>query len=250
MQKAWLVHIQIKTWNFSIQLYLYLSLSVEEALNAPPPSGRKGQARKRTKGATNVSGDFRVEYAKSSKSTCKGCEEKIVKGETRISKKDYESEEARKFGGLDRWHHVECFAKLRVDFSYYESGDQLSGAEALSKEDLQSLKAALPKMTKDDVPPPPKKVKSEPEDKKETQEIKKQNNELYAIKDQISSLRKHDLMAILEQNCQKVPTGTSNVSISYGTHINHTLLKILVYVTKQIYYVFNRMLFTDYKSFV
>lgn len=182
---------------------------VEESLNAPSVA-RKG--RKRTKGGGG-SGDFQVEYAKSNKSTCKGCEEKIIKGETRISKKDYESAEARRFGGLDRWHHVECFVKLRADLGYYGSGDELPGAEKLSKEDKNNLKTALPKMTKGDIPPPPKKIKEDPEDAENAKLMKKQNEELYAIKDQISHLEKNKLVAILEKNHQKIPTGTANVSM-------------------------------------
>lgn len=181
----------------------------EESLKDPASSSGKG--RKRTKASSAGSGDFRVEYAKSNKSTCRGCDEKIIKGETRISKKDYDSEEARRFGGLDRWHHVECFAKLRADFGYYGRGDELPGAKELSKEDRESLKAALPKMTEGEIPPP-KKVKEEPEDKEELQLMKKQNEELYAVRDQISSLEKNQLIAILEKNHQKIPTGESNVS--------------------------------------
>lgn len=172
-----------------------------------------GKGRKRTKGGDGASGDFRVEYAKSSKSTCKGCDEKIVKNETRISKKDYESAEARRFGGLDRWHHVECFVKLRVDLGYYGAGDELPGAKELSKEDRANLKAALPKMTQGEIPPPPKKIKDEPEDVKEAELIKTQNEEMFAIKDKISHLEKNKLVAILEKNHQEIPTGTSNVSL-------------------------------------
>lgn len=180
---------------------------LEESRNAPPAKGKK-----RTKGGSGGgSGDFRVEYAKSSRSTCIGCQEKIIKGETRISKKDYETEEARRYGGLDRWHHVECFAKLRADMGYYGSGDELPGAAQLSKEDRQSLKASLPKMAQGDIPPPPKKVKDEPEDAEEAKLMKKQNEELYAIKDQISGLKKEVMIELLEENHQGVPSGTSNI---------------------------------------
>lgn len=153
-----------------------------------------------------------MEYAKSSRSTCIGCQEKIIKGETRIAKKDYETEEARRFGGLDRWHHVECFAKLRADVGYFGSGDELPGAAQLSKEDRASLKASLPKMAKGDIPPPPKKIKDDPEDAEEEKLMKKQNEELYAIKDQISSLDKKEMIELLERNRQEIPSGTSNVS--------------------------------------
>ncbi|XP_012538492.2 poly [ADP-ribose] polymerase [Monomorium pharaonis] len=179
---------------------------LEEARNAPPV----GKGRKRTK-AGSGGGDFRVEYAKSSRSTCIGCQEKIIKDEVRISKKDYESDEARRYGGLDRWHHVECFAKLRADMGYYESGDKLPGAKQLSKEDQQSLKTSLPKVTQGEVPPPPKKIKDEPEDAEEQKLMKKQNDELYAIKDKISILEKKEMIALLEKNRQEVPSGTSNI---------------------------------------
>ncbi|XP_011882597.1 PREDICTED: poly [ADP-ribose] polymerase isoform X2 [Vollenhovia emeryi] len=179
--------------------------NLEKARDAPPAKGRK-----RTKGGGG-SGDFKVEYAKSSRSTCKGCEEKIVKGETRISKKDYESEEARRFGGMDRWYHVECFAKLRADLGYYGRGSELPGATDLSKEDREKLEASLPKMAQGDVPPPPKKVKDEQEDAEEEKFIKKQNEELYMIKDQMSGLAKKDMIEILVKNRQEIPTGESNI---------------------------------------
>lgn len=110
---------------------------------------------------------------------------------------------------------MECFTKLRAELGYYEAGEQLSGAKVLSKEDLQSLKSALPKMAAADVPPQPKKMKNEPEDAEEAKKIKKQNDELYAIKDKISILPKKEMVAILERNHQEIPTGTSNVSILY-----------------------------------
>lgn len=87
-----------------------------------------------------------MEYAKSNKSTCNGCDERIIKGETRISKKDFDSLTARKFAPLDRWYHLECFVKLRADLGYYGRGDELHGVNELSKEDRESLKTALPKI--------------------------------------------------------------------------------------------------------
>lgn len=67
--------------------------------------------------------------------------------EIRISKKDFESPEAKRFGGLDRWHHVECFAKLRDELQFWESGSELPGIKTLSKEDQVSVKEKLPKVT-------------------------------------------------------------------------------------------------------
>lgn len=88
-----------------------------------------------------------MEYAKSSKSTCKGCDEKIIKNEVRISKKDYESKEALRFGGLDRWYHLDCFVKLRADLGYNGGGNDLPGIKDLQKEDQENLKKVLPKVT-------------------------------------------------------------------------------------------------------
>lgn len=233
---------------------------VEESVNAPPVSGK---GRKRTKGGgSSGSGDFRVEYAKSNKSTCKGCDEKIIKGETRISKKDYETAEARRFGGLDRWHHVECFAKLRADLGYYGSGDELPGVKELSKEDRNSLKAALPKMTQGEMPPPPKKIKEELEDAEDAKLMKKQNEELYAIKDQISHLEKNKLVALLEKNHQEIPTGTSNVSTcdiyfiivllkKYLANLSYILHKILcLFIVISDTCFINQILFIDLESFI
>ena len=63
-----------------------------------------------------------------------------------MSKKDYESEGAKMYGGQDRWHHLECFAKLREELVFFESGDMLPGFESLKKEDKDSVKKALPKI--------------------------------------------------------------------------------------------------------
>lgn len=205
-------------------------LHVEECLSIPlaKEKGRKRGA----KASVGGSGDFRVEYAKSSKSTCRGCDEKITKSEARISKKDYESDEARRFGGMDRWYHVECFVKLRADLGYYGGGDELPGIKELSKEDRENLKTVLPKVSQADMPPPSKKMKEEPEDAEEAKLIKKQNEELYSVRDQVSRLGKKELIIILERNRQEIPTGESNVKhlilLDTLPFLNYTLQKMSI----------------------
>ena len=152
-----------------------------------------------------------IEYAKSSRSMCRGCEEKIVKGEVRVSKKDFESEEGRKYGGVDKWHHLDCFAKIREEFQFYEAGDVLPGIGNLSKEDQATVKSTLPKIKSDGVPPV-KKVKDEAEDVEEEKELKKQNDELFKVRDVLSALKKSDLIEMLENNEQQVPEGVTAVS--------------------------------------
>lgn len=114
---------------------------------------------------------------------------------------------------MDRWYHVECFVKLRADLRYYGGGDELPGTKELSKEDRENLKKVLPKVSQADMPPPSKKIKDDPEDAEEAKLIKKQNEEFYSIKDQVSRLGKKELITILERNHQEIPIGESNVSI-------------------------------------
>jgi len=63
-----------------------------------PVTVSKGKGKKRKKELV----DYVIEYAKSSRSSCAGCSEKIPKSEIRISKKIYDSEIARKYGPTDR----------------------------------------------------------------------------------------------------------------------------------------------------
>lgn len=188
-----------------------LQKKIEESINLPLPASGRGKKRGSTS-AKNIGPlrDFVVQYAKSNKSTCKACEERIVQGEIRISKKDFESEQARRYGGIDRWHHLDCFIKVRESLQFYESGDTLPGKEELSKEDQKKLKDALPKIKSDDAPPI-KKIKDEPVDVKEEEEMKKQNDELFSIKDILSSIKKSDLIAMLEKNEQQIPEGVSTI---------------------------------------
>ncbi|KAF3422106.1 hypothetical protein E2986_01385 [Frieseomelitta varia] len=183
---------------------------IEETKILPVPSSGKGKKRGGSKLSAGPLRDFLVQYAKSSRSTCKACEEKIVQGEIRISKKDFESEEGRKYGGIDKWHHLECFVKIRENLEFYESGNMIPGSNELSKDDQKKLKSALPQIKAGDAPPI-KKAKEEPEDAEEEKEMKKQNDELFKIKDKLSSVKKSDLIAMLEENEQQIPEGVSSI---------------------------------------
>lgn len=70
----------------------------------------------------------------------------LSQDEVRISKKDFETENAKMYGGQERWHHVECFVKLRDELEFWESGDCLPGIKSLKKEDQQLVKKKLPKV--------------------------------------------------------------------------------------------------------
>lgn len=185
-----------------------LRLISEQARKLPASSGK---GKKRGKATGGASQDFSIEYAKSSRATCKGCEEKIVKDEIRISKKDFESMEGRKYGGIDRWYHLDCFVKIRTDLEFFDQADSLPGIKALSKEDQATVKKGLPKISNGDAAPPAKKPKDEPEDAKEEEKLKEQNTKIFKMRDSLSLLNKKELVMILETNEQQVPEGVSTV---------------------------------------
>lgn len=60
---------------------------------------------------------------------------------------DYESEEAHRFGGLNRWYHVECFVKLREELDFRGSASSLNGYNILNVEDKKNLTNLLPILT-------------------------------------------------------------------------------------------------------
>ncbi|XP_076649690.1 poly-(ADP-ribose) polymerase [Halictus rubicundus] len=182
---------------------------IEEAGSLPAPTG-KGRKRASTAKNAGVAKDFTIQYSKSSRATCISCEEKIVQSEIRVSKKDFESEHGRKYGGIDRWHHYECFVKVRKELEFYESGDMLPGFGDLSKDDQKKVKSDLPKLKESDVVPV-KKMKEELEDVDEQNEMKKQNEELFKIRDMLSSIKKNDLITILEKNEQQIPEGIAAI---------------------------------------
>ena len=178
---------------------------------APEAGSSKGRKRSSKAPATNKK-DFNVEYAKSNRSKCCGCEVTILKGEVRISKMDYEGEKALQFGGIPRWYHTECFAKLRTDLEYYDAGTNIPGFKTLGQEDKDKVKSLLPKMKDADVPTAAKKPKIEPEDAQEEKELKAQTKSFFSIRDKLSVLSRGLLVELLEANGQTPPTADSDVS--------------------------------------
>lgn len=171
-----------------------------------------GERSKKRKSVKKKNEDFAIQYAKSSRSECKGCGEKIIKGDIRISKKDYESDEARRFGGLDKWHHVECFVKLRNDLEFYDSAGSLFGLDSLSTEHQKEICDKIPKITPpakstDEVDngPSPKKSKIDLDD------LKNQNVILFEYRDKLSELSSAELTKLLRFNDQQPPTGKEEI---------------------------------------
>uniref|UniRef100_A0A672YT45 Poly [ADP-ribose] polymerase n=1 Tax=Sphaeramia orbicularis TaxID=375764 RepID=A0A672YT45_9TELE len=165
--------------------------------------------------------DFAVEYAKSNRSTCKGCEQKIEKDQIRISKKTIDPEKPQ-LGLIDRWYHTACFVSRREElvFKPEYNAAQLKGFNALRAEDKAELQKRLPavksegKRKTDELDGVSKKQKKEEEDEKKKldEQLKNQSQLIWGIKDK---LRKYcstnDMKELLIANGQEVPSGESNV---------------------------------------
>lgn len=41
------------------------------------------------------------------------------------------------------WHHLKCFAQVRSDLQFYESGDKLPGFKSLKADDQKEVKKQL-----------------------------------------------------------------------------------------------------------
>uniref|UniRef100_A0A8C5H0G8 Poly [ADP-ribose] polymerase n=1 Tax=Gouania willdenowi TaxID=441366 RepID=A0A8C5H0G8_GOUWI len=161
--------------------------------------------------------NFAVEYAKSNRSSCKGCQQKIEKDQIRVSKKSVDPEKPQ-LGLIDRWYHTACFVSRREELAFKSecSAAQLKGFQALRAEDKEELKKRLPavksegKRKSDEVDGASKKQKKEEED--ERKKLEEQLKLIWGLKDK---LRKYcsinDMKELLIANEQEVPSGESNV---------------------------------------
>uniref|UniRef100_A0A672QQV1 Poly [ADP-ribose] polymerase n=1 Tax=Sinocyclocheilus grahami TaxID=75366 RepID=A0A672QQV1_SINGR len=115
---------------------------VKKAIESGDATG--GEQKGAAKGE-KILNDFAVEYAKSNRSTCKGCDQKIEKDHIRVSKKTVDPEKPQ-LGLIDRWYHTGCFVSRREEllFKPEYSAAQLKGFAALRDEDKEELKKRLP----------------------------------------------------------------------------------------------------------
>ncbi|XP_048363626.1 poly [ADP-ribose] polymerase 1 [Sphaerodactylus townsendi] len=167
--------------------------------------------------------DFAAEYAKSNRSTCKGCEQKIEKGHIRISKKMVNPEKPQ-LGMIDNWHHLACFVNRRADLGFLPtfSASQLLGFGLLNTEDKETLKKQLPavkdngKRKGDEVDSnviSKKKPKKEKEKQsKQEKQLKEQTELIWNIRDELKKACSiNDLKELLIANKQEVPSGESAI---------------------------------------
>ncbi|KAM8946664.1 poly [ADP-ribose] polymerase 1 [Pelodytes ibericus] len=168
--------------------------------------------------------DFAAEYAKSNRSTCKGCDEKIEKGQVRLSKKSVDVERPQ-LGMIDRWYHPDCFVSRREELGFLPaySASQLKGFSILNAEDKDILKSKLPAVKSeggkrkgdevDNSAAAKKKLKKEKEKESKLEKLLKEQTELvWSIKDEIKKVcSTNDLKELLIANAQQVPSGETNI---------------------------------------
>ncbi|XP_064450530.1 poly [ADP-ribose] polymerase 1 isoform X2 [Mirounga angustirostris] len=168
--------------------------------------------------------DFMAEYAKSNRSTCKGCLEKIEKGQIRLSKKMLDPEKPQ-LGMIDRWYHPNCFVKNREELGFRPeySASQLKGFGLLAAEDKETLKKQLPgvksegKRKGDEVDgmvevAKKKSKKEKDKDSRLERALKAQNELIWNIKDELKkACSTNDLKELLIFNKQQVPSGESAI---------------------------------------
>ncbi|XP_069464784.1 poly [ADP-ribose] polymerase 1 [Ambystoma mexicanum] len=173
------------------------------------------------KGAKSLH-DFLAEYAKSNRSTCKGCDQKIEKNQVRLSKKMVDPEKPQ-LGMIDRWYHPDCFVARREELGFLPmyNASQFTGFVILKAEDQQDLKKKLPatksegKRKGDEVDGPVSSKKQKKEKEKESKQeklIKEQTELIWKIKDELKKVcSTNDLKELLIANKQEVPSGESNI---------------------------------------
>uniref|UniRef100_A0A4W3HYA8 Poly [ADP-ribose] polymerase n=1 Tax=Callorhinchus milii TaxID=7868 RepID=A0A4W3HYA8_CALMI len=184
------------------------------------PGGKGGAQGGDGKGQTLS--DFSVEYAKSNRSTCKGCSKKIDKDTVRISKKMIDVEKPQ-LGMIDRWYHTDCFVAKRAELGFLPvySATQLMGFQTLAGEDRDELKQQLPgvkvegKRKGDEVDGElgtKKKKKKEEKMSREDKALKEQTQLIWNIKDELKkSCSTNDMKELLISNKQEVPSGESAI---------------------------------------
>uniref|UniRef100_A0A1A9VJ13 NAD(+) ADP-ribosyltransferase n=1 Tax=Glossina austeni TaxID=7395 RepID=A0A1A9VJ13_GLOAU len=93
--------------NLRIEDQKRLEKKIETLGNGVVVSTSEKKSKKRSKAENVALKDFSIEYAKSGRAACRGCEQKILKDQVRIRKTVYDTEVGMKYGGQALWHHCE-----------------------------------------------------------------------------------------------------------------------------------------------
>ncbi|CAD5224652.1 unnamed protein product [Bursaphelenchus okinawaensis] len=140
--------------------------------------------------ATPKSAVPKVEHAKSGAGRCFDCKEKVPKGDPRVS-----------FRASN--YHVPCFFNKKL---YTGDADKINGFESLTEEEQKTIKGYL---GEDEEKKPEKRkadeagssgLKKPKLDSSEREKLKTQSKVLWDVLDQLRTLPKKDVVALLEKN--------------------------------------------------
>ncbi|XP_033730954.1 poly [ADP-ribose] polymerase 1-like [Pecten maximus] len=167
----------------------------------------------------DTSGDYETEYAKSGRSGCRGCGDKIAQGAVRIAIKDFESERAKLYGPQNLWYHVDCFVADREDleFTKDKNPDKIKGFNRLKKEDQQELltklgKGEKSKKRKGDAKADTGGKKAKKEESEEEKILREQSQLIWKYRDLLTkSVSNNAMKVMLQLNGQELPTGESRL---------------------------------------
>eukprot|EP01118_Nematostelium_gracile_P011538 TRINITY_DN410_c0_g2_i2.p1 TRINITY_DN410_c0_g2~~TRINITY_DN410_c0_g2_i2.p1 ORF type:complete len:229 (+),score=82.45 TRINITY_DN410_c0_g2_i2:35-721(+) len=170
-------------------------------------------------GEKNVLGDdFRVEYAKSNRSSCRACKQKIEKDSVRFGIKEVSD----KFDGeIDTWHHAACFFKKKPGTKV----SQLKGFSTLRPNDQPKIKKFCGEETgekrkakeedeedEDEKKPKKKQKKGEKEEKKE--EVDPDAKKIWEMRDLVIGFcTTKDMKEILDLNKQYSKGGKEDLAL-------------------------------------
>ncbi|CAF1030292.1 unnamed protein product [Rotaria sordida] len=171
---------------------------------------------------------FTVEYAKSNRSTCHGCDTSIDKDTLRLSRKNYTSKRSRRYGSTDEWYHVDCFNHMKKDLGFFGNAELFFGFVDLNNEDQVELKEKFGTSTSskqkrkgvriNDESTKEKQAKIEDttletlNEQEETRLKKEQCELLWTYKDNLRKEIPNDVLKeLLEFNAQKPVSGESNL---------------------------------------
>ncbi|KAL8613750.1 hypothetical protein ACOMHN_029607 [Nucella lapillus] len=171
------------------------------------------------KGMVNVYNDYCAEYAKSSRSTCRGCEQKILKDLVRVSKKDYESQRSKMYGPQDLWYHLDCFVEKRDELGFRADliTERITGFGKLKQEDKDELLEKLGKgetkkrkVVDEKGAAGGKKVKKE--ETEEEKQLKEQSKLIWKCRDELKLHVANEAMKLMLQlNKQEIPSGETKL---------------------------------------
>lgn len=91
--------------------------------------------------------DFSIEYSKSDRDSCKGCNQQIQMNVARIMKfvpdPDVSQNDVLQTGQAN-WYHVPCFVRLRTEIGWLCAGDSLPGFKRLCADDKEMIANQIP----------------------------------------------------------------------------------------------------------